>query len=69
MAFAYRLRLGFEIWVDGQLRAHSGLMGPTDGPKLLAVDGLAGAEEFRLLTRLHTDQDDHPIGVRSLVIS
>jgi len=44
-------RLNYEIYVDGRLRAQSGLMGPKDDFRLLAVDGLAGARELRLVAR------------------
>jgi len=44
-------RLNYEIYVDGQLRAQSGFMAPTDDYRLLAVDGLAGAKELRLVVR------------------
>jgi hypothetical protein len=46
------VRLNFEIWVDGGLRAQSGFMGPKDPARLLVVEGLAGAKELRLVTRL-----------------
>ncbi len=44
-------RLNYEIYVDGKLRAQSGLMAPTDDFRLLAVDALAGAKEMRLVVR------------------
>ncbi len=44
-------RLNYEIHVDGELRAQSGFMGPADDFRLLAVEGLAGARELRLVAR------------------
>jgi len=44
--------LYFEIHVDGTLRAQSGKVLVTDEPRLLAVEGLAGAREMTLVTRL-----------------
>ena len=49
--------VNFEIWVDGQLKAQSGLMKTTDEPRLLVAD-LTGAKEVKLLTRLDSDGDN-----------
>jgi hypothetical protein len=57
LSWACQHRLHFEIYVDGRLRAHSGLMGMTDPPRLLVVEGLDSAKEIRLVTRAHDDQD------------
>ncbi|MGA2032755.1 MAG: NPCBM/NEW2 domain-containing protein [Thermoguttaceae bacterium] len=43
--------LSFEIYVDGKLRAQSGLMKFGDRPRLLVVAGLREAKEVRLVTR------------------
>ena len=56
------LRLYFEIYVDGQCRAWSGPMGPTDKPRRLALDGLENAKEIRMVTRQATGADSE--GVR-----
>jgi len=45
------LRMRFEVYVDGELRAHSGWMGPDDDLRTLVVEDLAGAKELRLVTR------------------
>jgi hypothetical protein len=47
-------RLHFEVYVDGELRAHSGLMRVTDPPRLLVAD-VTGAKQVRLVTRVHDD--------------
>jgi len=44
-------RVNYEIYVDGQLRAQSGFMGPKDDFRLLVVENLAGAKELRLVAR------------------
>jgi hypothetical protein len=59
--WAYRLKLHFEIYVDGELRDHSGLMDVTDPPRLLVVDGLAGARQIKLVTRVHDDSRARPV--------
>jgi hypothetical protein len=51
-------RANFEIWVDGRVRAQSGLMRPTDEARYLTVEKINGAKEFKLVTRLDCDQDD-----------
>ncbi len=48
-------KMHFEIYVDGQLKAHSGLMAYGEAPKLLVVEGLQAAKEMRLVTRLSDD--------------
>ena len=48
--------LHFEVYVDGKFAGHSGLMSPADPPRLIAVEGLQGADEIRLVTRLHSDR-------------
>ena len=45
------LRLRFEVYVDGTLRAQSGWMSVRDGLRTLVVDRLGGAKELRLVTR------------------
>jgi len=47
----HRVRVNFEIHVDGRPAAQSGLMTPADEARLLVVGGLAGAKEVRLVTR------------------
>ncbi|GAH72919.1 unnamed protein product, partial [marine sediment metagenome] len=46
------VRVNFEVYVDGRLRAQSGFIGPKDPARLVVVKGLAGAKELRLRTRL-----------------
>ncbi len=46
------VRANFEIHVDGQVRAQSGLMSADDEPRLLVVDDLTGAKQVKLITRL-----------------
>ena len=46
------LKVCFEVHVDGQIRASSGLMGDSDGPRRLVADGLKDAKEIKLLTRM-----------------
>ena len=41
----------FEVYVDGKLRAQSGLMKVSDAPRLLVVDGLGSAKRVTLVTR------------------
>jgi len=48
-------RLHFELYVDGRLVDHSGLMDITDGPRLLVAEGLRSAKRIRLVTRFHND--------------
>ena len=43
----------FEIHVDGQVRAVSGIVKVGDKPRLLVVTGLEKAKELRLVTRRH----------------
>ena len=50
--------VSFEVWVDGALRAQSGLMKFGDEPRLLAVEGLATAKEVKLVTRLDSCGDN-----------
>ena len=45
------VRLRFEIYIDGRLRANSGWMGKKDGLRTLVVDNLEGAKELKLVTR------------------
>jgi len=54
--WSHAVRLHFEICVDGQLRAQSGLMTVTDGPRRLVVTGLEDAKEVRLMVRDHRDR-------------
>ena len=48
-------KLHFEVYVDDQLVAHSGLMTLTDAPRLLVAEALGGAKQIRLITRYHND--------------
>ena len=48
--------LHFEVYVDGKFAGHSGLMSPADPPRLMVIEGLKGADEIRLVTRLHNDR-------------
>lgn len=52
-----------EIYVDGQLRAQSGLVKAGDPPRLLVVDSLGQAQEVRLVTRRDDLSDDGEITV------
>jgi len=53
-------RVAFEVHVDGELRAHSGILKVGDPPRLLAVTGLDKAKEVRLVTRRdHLTSDEH----------
>jgi hypothetical protein len=54
----HQYRANFEIWVDGQVRAQSGLMLSDDEPRYLTVEGLKDVKEFKLVTRLDCDKDD-----------
>ncbi len=45
------VRIAFELYVDGQLRAQTHWMAPPDKPRRLVVRGLSGAKELRLLAR------------------
>ena len=47
----------FEIYVDGQLKAHSARMRVKDEPRLLAVEGLEQAKEIMLVSRLSSMRD------------
>jgi len=49
-------QVNFEIYVDRQLRAQSGIMKAGDEPRLLAVTGLENAKEMRLLTRFDVSE-------------
>jgi hypothetical protein len=44
--------VNFEVHVDGKVRAQSGIMKPSDPPRLLVVDNLQAAKEIKLVTRL-----------------
>ena len=50
--------VSFEVYVDGKLRAQSGLMKFGDAPRLLVVDGLAKATDVKLVTRRSDLVDD-----------
>ena len=45
------VRIAFELYVDGQLRAQTHWMAPPDKPRRLVVRDLSGAKELRLLAR------------------
>ena len=45
------MRVNFEIFVDGKIRAQSGMMGPKDGARLLVVDELENAKTLTLHCR------------------
>ncbi len=47
----HEVRVSFEVYVDGALRAQSGLMTAADDARLIVADGLAGGKELRLVTR------------------
>ena len=49
-------RISFEIHVDGQIRAQSGLMKSGDEARLLVVNDLKGAKELRLVIRFDTPE-------------
>jgi hypothetical protein len=51
-------QVNFEVYVDGKLRAQSGLMSTIDPPRYLVVEGIEGAKELKLVTRLDSEQDD-----------
>ena len=46
------LRVCFDVYVDGQLRASSGLMGDGDEPRRVVAAGLDQAKELKLVTRM-----------------
>ena len=48
------VRVCFEVYVDGRIAAHSGLMTSTDPPRLLVVKDLDKARRLKLVTRLST---------------
>ena len=50
--------VSFEVYVDGVLRAQSGLMQFGDAPRLLVADGLKNARQVRLVTRRRDLVDD-----------
>jgi hypothetical protein len=50
-------RVCFEVYVDGALRAHSGLMKLGDQPRRLVVTGIEDAKQVRLVTRLDSLKD------------
>jgi len=47
-------RVVFEVWVDGRIRAQSGIMTARDAARLIVADGLTGARELKLVTRFDT---------------
>jgi len=49
--WAYQYQFSFELYADGKLVAQSGLMSPTDGPRLLVAGNLSGVKELKLVTR------------------
>ncbi|HET6427030.1 MAG TPA: NPCBM/NEW2 domain-containing protein [Phycisphaerae bacterium] len=55
-------RVVFEIYVDGVLRANSGVLGVGDKSRLLVVTGLDGARELKLVTRKHDLGNDELCG-------
>ena len=55
-----RFKLHFEVYADGALRAHSGLMRVDDAPRRLVAD-VAGAKEIRLVTRCHDDTNQRSL--------
>ena len=52
-------KVNFEVWVDGKLRAQSGLMTAADAPRLLVADRLAGAKQLRLIVRWDRPEPEH----------
>jgi hypothetical protein len=47
----HKAKVDFEVWVDGVLKAQSGLMTGADERRLLVVTGLETAKELRLYVR------------------
>jgi hypothetical protein len=45
------IRVRFEVYVDGQLRAASGWLSVKDGARTLVARGLSGAKRMRWVTR------------------
>jgi hypothetical protein len=54
----HQYRANFEIWVNDEVRAQSGLMMVADDARYLTVEGLTEAKEIKLVTRLDCDKDD-----------
>ena len=52
-------QVNFEVFVDGELRAQSGLMTAGDAPRLLVVTGLAGARQVKLQVRWDQPEGGH----------
>jgi len=52
-------KVNFEVWVDGRLRAQSGLMTAADRPRLLVADRLADAKQLRLVVRWDRPEPEH----------
>ncbi|HUT33622.1 MAG TPA: glycoside hydrolase domain-containing protein [Planctomycetota bacterium] len=50
--------VSFEVYVDGALRAQSGLMGTADKPRLLVVNALENAKTIQLVTRRENGEND-----------
>ncbi len=55
LTWSSNLCVVYEVYVDGVLRAQSGLMGAKDASRLLAVTGLESASELKLTARQHDD--------------
>lgn len=47
------VRLNFEVFVDGKLRAQSGMMGPVEKGRLLVVEGLENAKTMTFRVRMN----------------
>ena len=54
--------VNFELQVDGQVRAQSGLMKAGDEPRLLVAEGLQNAKKLRLLVRFATADASNLLG-------
>ena len=54
----FNLRVNFELWVDGKIKAQSGLMTALDEPRLLLVKDLEQGKELKLVTRLDSNGDN-----------
>lgn len=54
-------KLHYEIYVDGKLACHSGLMELADSPLLLVAEGLEKAREIHLVSRISTGANNKRI--------
>ena len=56
-------QVNFEVYVDGVLRAQSGLVNAKDEARLLSVENLAGAKEFKLHVRFDVPEAKNLLGM------